>query len=383
MIVNEIEKDLVKPKRIIDLGCGNGRNSLFLARKYGSEVVLVDYDKSMLDWAVKLCRQYEINFSYIHEKLENIACNNHEVIKKDERYDIVILSYVLQHIDPVYYPIILDFCKGMCGGYFLVDVFWNPCRCRPHELISLDTINWYGLTYDELVSFIAPRFKILRERIVTTDSNMIINILSKEGVTSLESLDSHHYSYDYTHERRPIRKRMERRNKIDNVCEMPFIKSLYEMYPSRMDIVLKEIREWSNGQLGNSSPLMAAKILWLCRCNRVPVYLEEVLDGFSITLKHIRKILTDAEYIPPLRASDYISRIEKLLGLPTELVKDAQTIADQIKVVDGSSPRVVAGYSIIKAASEYGTDIALKKVAQALRISSVALRHYQSRIESS
>lgn len=79
-----------------------------------------------------------------------------------------------------------------------------------------------------------------------------------------------------------------------------------------MDIVLKKMREWSNGQLDNSSPLMAAKILWLCRCNRVPIYLEEILDDLSITLKHIRKILTSVEYIPPLRASDYNSRVEQI-----------------------------------------------------------------------
>ena len=39
-------------KTILDLGCGNGRNSLYLAKKYSSaNVVLVDADISMLNWA--------------------------------------------------------------------------------------------------------------------------------------------------------------------------------------------------------------------------------------------------------------------------------------------------------------------------------------------
>lgn len=42
---NEIHK---YTKTILDLGCGNGRNSLYFAKKYGStNIVLVDSDNSM------------------------------------------------------------------------------------------------------------------------------------------------------------------------------------------------------------------------------------------------------------------------------------------------------------------------------------------------
>ena len=38
---------------ILDLGCGNGRNSLYLAKKYNAmNVVLVDSDVNMLNWAL-------------------------------------------------------------------------------------------------------------------------------------------------------------------------------------------------------------------------------------------------------------------------------------------------------------------------------------------
>lgn len=120
--------------------------------------------------------------------------------------------------------------------------------------------------------------------------------------------------------------------------------------------------------------MLAAKILWLCRSNGVPVYLEEILDAFSVTIRQLRQVLTEVEYIPPLKVSDYISRVAKLLTLSPDLSSDAKTIANQINIIDGSSPRVIAGYSIIKAASANRKSVKTHEVAKALMISTVALR---------
>jgi len=52
---------LIKPKHktLLDLGCGNGRDSLYLARK-GLYVTAVDWSKSGLDQLRKLAEQKKI-----------------------------------------------------------------------------------------------------------------------------------------------------------------------------------------------------------------------------------------------------------------------------------------------------------------------------------
>jgi trans-aconitate methyltransferase len=49
------DDEIQSTNTILDLGCGNGRNSLYLAKKFNStNVVLVDSDINMLNWAQKL-----------------------------------------------------------------------------------------------------------------------------------------------------------------------------------------------------------------------------------------------------------------------------------------------------------------------------------------
>jgi hypothetical protein len=65
-----------------------------------------------------------------------------------------MFSCVIQHIDPVYYPIVLDFCRKICCGYMAIGVFWNPSRLRVGDFTKIGTVNWYGLTYEELVTLL-------------------------------------------------------------------------------------------------------------------------------------------------------------------------------------------------------------------------------------
>jgi hypothetical protein len=65
-----------------------------------------------------------------------------------------MFSCVIQHIDPVYYPIVLDFRRKICCGYMAIGVFWNPSRLRVGDFTKIGTVNWYGLTYEELVTLL-------------------------------------------------------------------------------------------------------------------------------------------------------------------------------------------------------------------------------------
>ena len=79
MLDNELQQDNEvhkHAKTILDLGCGNGRNSLYLAKKYGStNIVLVDSDNSMLNWAQQLFSHEGLPVTSDMHKNRRIMCH--------------------------------------------------------------------------------------------------------------------------------------------------------------------------------------------------------------------------------------------------------------------------------------------------------------------
>jgi len=82
----------LRPGRAIDLGCGNARNAIFLARN-GFSVEAVDYSQSAIDWATERVMEAGVDVALRHE------C----VFKLDlptGGYDFVYDSGCFHHIAP-------------------------------------------------------------------------------------------------------------------------------------------------------------------------------------------------------------------------------------------------------------------------------------------
>jgi ubiquinone/menaquinone biosynthesis C-methylase UbiE len=113
-------------------------NSLYLDKKYNAtKVVLVDSDSNMLNWAAHLFSLQGTPVNTVSATIEELAGSPSKFYDKlgvTSSFDIVIISYVIQHIDPVYYPLVLDFCRSVSGRYVAVDVFWNPARINLNEI---------------------------------------------------------------------------------------------------------------------------------------------------------------------------------------------------------------------------------------------------------
>lgn len=83
-------KNLLKNKTVLDLGCGAGRLSLYAA-KYAKFVTGIDYIDTAIQYADSFARLCKIkNVKFITGDIDKIT---------DNKYDVVLISEVLQHVD--------------------------------------------------------------------------------------------------------------------------------------------------------------------------------------------------------------------------------------------------------------------------------------------
>jgi 2-polyprenyl-3-methyl-5-hydroxy-6-metoxy-1,4-benzoquinol methylase len=74
---------------VLEVGCSNGRNISFPLAEYGYQVTGVDIHQPSIDWANK-----NNNFSNA-----SFLCQDFSLFSSDEKFDAVILSDILEHVD--------------------------------------------------------------------------------------------------------------------------------------------------------------------------------------------------------------------------------------------------------------------------------------------
>jgi SAM-dependent methyltransferase len=103
--------------RAIDLGCGNGRNSLFLAR-HGFSVEAVDYSATALTWARERAAQAGVEVSFVHANVFELELNA-------GAYDLVCDSGCFHHVAPHRRAQYVDLSVAALrpGGWFCLTCF--------------------------------------------------------------------------------------------------------------------------------------------------------------------------------------------------------------------------------------------------------------------
>jgi SAM-dependent methyltransferase len=376
MLLEELEGRQEYPGSILDVGCGNGRNSIFLSSRFNAQVTVVDPDEYMLSWAL---RSFNISgrsdVEAFNADLEQISSEGSAM--RTKRFDVVILSYVLQHVEPSFYPAVFDFLHDICQGYLALDVFWNPSRCGPGSTAKIGSTTWYGIRYEDLVQLIAPRFEIIRQRVQVDESSVIINLLARRGVTPTERIITREYNYYLGQLHVKCRgwsaKRDRRLELIKRLQSLPSFALLSSIFPGEMDVVKNELSDWVQSAEHVGTDLAAARYLWSCRSNKVPVLLREVVSDFGISAKKLLRTAEANNYIPPLRTSDYIYRACKQLRIDQETTEEAIILEGEGKI-EGVSPAVRAGRAILATAAQRGMTLRTSEVAKCLSVSSTALR---------
>ncbi len=107
-------------KRLLDLGCGAGENSVYFAKK-GANCVAADYSQGMVEVALKLAEKNGV-------KIDGCTVNAMEMDFPDNSFDIVYASNLLHHL-PEPEKAIREMHRVLKPGGKAC--FWDPMKHNP------------------------------------------------------------------------------------------------------------------------------------------------------------------------------------------------------------------------------------------------------------
>jgi len=84
--------------RFLDLGCGVGRNSIFLAEKHGAENSCRIDCVDILDIAISKLNQYALEYG-VSNNINGIVSSIEDFIIQENSYDLILAVSALEHID--------------------------------------------------------------------------------------------------------------------------------------------------------------------------------------------------------------------------------------------------------------------------------------------
>ncbi len=110
-LVSYIKKERVSKGKVLELGCGPGRNAIYLATQ-GFDVTAVDLSVEGINWAKERALEKGIGIHFICNSIFNLEVQN--------EFDFVYDSGCLHHIPPHRRINYVDLIKNSLksGGYF-------------------------------------------------------------------------------------------------------------------------------------------------------------------------------------------------------------------------------------------------------------------------
>lgn len=131
-LVKYVEQGTIQPKRVLDLGCGNGRNAIYFA-KLGCTVTAVDLSKEAIVWAQEQARNEHVVIEFICENIFDLQLNG-------QTFDFIYDSGLFHHLAPHRRLSYIQFIEHHLesGGHFAISVFKENGKYGGSALPDLD-----------------------------------------------------------------------------------------------------------------------------------------------------------------------------------------------------------------------------------------------------
>jgi len=116
-LISYFDKGVLKRAKALDVGCGKGRNSIYLAQK-GLEVCGVDFSETSIEMAKEIAKEQGVKANFLCQSIFDFQ-------SEKENYDFIYDSGCFHHIKPhrreQYLSTILKYLKP--NGYFAMICF--------------------------------------------------------------------------------------------------------------------------------------------------------------------------------------------------------------------------------------------------------------------
>jgi len=170
-LISYFDRGLLKQGKALDVGCGKGRNSFYLAQK-GFEVYGVDFSKTSIEMGKQIAKEQSLKVNFLCQSIFDFK-------GKPESFDFIYDSGCLHHMKPhrrnQYIKTILKYLKS--DGYYAMICFNLKGGANISDYdVYRDNSMQGGMGFSEykLKTILEPYFEIIefREMIESDNKNV-------------------------------------------------------------------------------------------------------------------------------------------------------------------------------------------------------------------
>ncbi|MFX1284763.1 MAG: methyltransferase domain-containing protein [Promethearchaeota archaeon] len=357
MALKYIKDNKINVNSILDLGCGNGRNSFYLSKNIDAKAHLIDIDRDLLNY-VKLKFK---TFNVKTPEIEVIDLENFDLSLFNTKYDITLLSYVLQNIFPANYFKLMDFCRIITRKLMIFEIYVN-LNVYPEGMVTKrgETF-WYGFSSDEVFKLFESFFDVIGWDVKKGKANpLMISIVGKprDTVTNGESILRRYnniQTVDYSSIRKIYpKKQVSTRKKVKTISSTKRKERMIDktntdhwrilsshllstgLSKTQISVLESKLEELDSSYKLKAPENFGALLFLVARLNRIPIHLQEIVKILDVRRKDIHRTMKEIQYrhniarnLPSLEA--FFERYFTILNLNEIYERSPSEIIEEIK----------------------------------------------------
>ena len=154
-IVEQIARVQPEPRRILEVGCGTGRNLMQLARRFTPAMITgVDVSAPMLQIAQRKSGPYGRRINLAHGRYET-------PLRGDKGFDVILFSYALSMFNPGWEEALEVATKDLSDSGLIAIVDFHDSRFTTFK-------NWMGVNHVRMDGHLRPKLFSICNPVVDT-----------------------------------------------------------------------------------------------------------------------------------------------------------------------------------------------------------------------